>query len=96
MDPIFSMTALLRTPGEVKEAARKGLVRITEQGGGGFVLFGEQAFADYIEHVREAAVAEARVTDSIDRGISDIEEGQFVDTINIAFARAEEARSQNG
>lgn len=92
MEPIYSMTTLQRSPSKVKEAARNDVVRITEQGSGGYVFASEKAFADYIARQREDAVAEARITDSIDRGISDIEAGQFVTSLDIAFARAAEAR----
>lgn len=92
MEPIFSMTTLQRSPSKVKQAALDNVVRITEQGSGGYVFASEKAFADYIARQREEAVAEARITDSIDRGIADIESGQFVTSLEIAFARAAEAR----
>lgn len=96
MEPIFSMTTLQRSPNKVKQAACSEVVRITEQGSGGYVFASEKVFADYIARQREDAVVEARITDSIDRGISDIEAGQFVISVDIAFARAEDARKSDG
>ena len=88
------MTTLQRSPSKVKQAALNDIVRITEQGSGGYVFASEKAFADYVARQREDAVAEARITDSIDRGISDIDDGHFVTDLDIAFARAAEARER--
>lgn len=96
MDPIFSMTTLQRSPGKVKEAARSGIVRITEQGSGGYIFASEKAFAEYVAIQREEAISEARITDSVDRAIADIAAGHFVDSVDLAFARAKEVQGNNG
>lgn len=88
MDAIYSMTALQRTPSKVKKAARSNLVRITEQGQGAYVFCSDEVFEQRIEREREDAAYEARVTDSVRRGISDIEEGRLTNSVDDAFERA--------
>ena len=92
MEPIFSMTALQRNTSEVKEAARKGIVRITEQGGAGFVIASEEAFERRIAAEREDAAYEARLLEAVGRGAADIGAGRFTDSVDEAFAKAAEMR----
>ena len=92
MEPIFSMTALQRNTSEVKEAARKGIVRITEQGGAGFVFASEEAFERRIAAEREDAAYEARLLEAVGRGVADIGAGRFTDSVDDAFAKAAEMR----
>lgn len=94
MEPIYSMTTLQRSPGKVKEDAQRGLVRITEQGGGGFVFCSEAAFEDYVARQREDAAYEARVIEAVGRGLADIDAGRFTESIDDAFARAAELRKR--
>lgn len=88
MDPIYSMTTLQRNPSAVKEDARNGVVRITEQGGGAFVFCSEQAFEDRIARERADAAYEARLAEAVGRGIADIEGGRYVTSVDEAFNRA--------
>lgn len=94
MDAIYSMTVLQRTPSKVKEAAKNNLVCIIEQGRGAYVFCSDEVFEERIEREREDAAYEARVLDSVRRGLSDIEEGRFTDSVDDAFARAEMMRSR--
>lgn len=94
MDAIFSMTSLQRTPSKVKEAAKDGLVRITEQGQGAYVFCSDEVFEKRIAREREDAAYEARVMDSVRRGIADIEEGRYTDSVDDAFARAARMRDR--
>lgn len=94
MEPIYSMTALQRNTSEVKEAARKDVVRITEQGGAGFIFASEDAFERRIAAEREDAAYEARLLEAVGRGVADIEAGRYTTSIDDAFARAAELRRQ--
>jgi PHD/YefM family antitoxin component YafN of YafNO toxin-antitoxin module len=94
MDPIYSMTTLQRNPSVVKEDAKKGLVRITEQGAGAYVFCGEQAFERIIAQAREDAAYEARAIDAAERGAADIEAGRYTTSIDDAFNRARELRGK--
>lgn len=93
MDAIYSMTTLQRNPTKVKAAARDELVRITEQGRGAFVFCSDEVFERRIEQEREDAAYEARVMDSVRRGMADIEEGRFTTSVDDAFARAAQLRN---
>lgn len=94
MEPIYSMTALQRTPNEVKQEAQKGIVRITEQGGGSYVFCSEDEFERRIEREREDAAYEARLVEAVGRGIADIEAGRYVTSVDEAFTRARELRAR--
>lgn len=94
MDAIFSITALQRTPGKVKDAAKDNLVRITEQGQGAYVFCSDEVFEETIEREREDAAYEARLMDSVRRGVGDIAEGRFTDSVDDAFGRAAELRKR--
>lgn len=95
MEPIFSMTALQRNTSKVKEAAREDVVRITEQGGAGFVFSSEEAFEKRIAIEREDAAYEARLLEAVGRGVADIAAGRFVETTDEAFERAAAMRRQH-
>ena len=84
MDAIFSATALRDRPKEVKEAARGGVVRITENGNGAYVFCSEDVYRHELERVREQAFYEARVAESIERGMKDIEADRYVVGIEAA------------
>lgn len=88
MDPIYSMTTLQRNPSAVKEDARSGVVRITEQGGGAFIFCSEEAFEERVARERADAAFEARLAEAVGRGIADIENGRYVDSVDEAFDRA--------
>ena len=88
MEPIYSMTALQRNTAQVKEAARSAIVRITEQGGSGFVFTSEEAFERRLADEREDAAYEARLLDAVGRGTADIEAGKFSTSIDDAFEKA--------
>ncbi len=92
MEPIYSMTSLQRNPSAIKNDAREGIVRITEQGGGAFVFASEEAFEARLAQEREDAAYEARLIDAVGRGIVDIENGRYVTSIDEAFAQAAERR----
>lgn len=94
MEPIYSMTSLQRNPSEVKNDAKKGVVRITEQGGGAYVFCSEEAFEARLEKERADAAYEARLLDSVGRGIADIEAGRYTTSAREAFDRAAAMRER--
>ena len=95
MEPIYSMTALQRSPSEVKEAARNDVVRITEQGRGAYIFASEEAFEKRIAKERADAAYEARLLESVGRGIEDIRAGRFVTSVDEAFERSYALRSKH-
>jgi transcriptional/translational regulatory protein YebC/TACO1 len=95
MEPIYSMTALQRNTSEVKEAARKGIVRITEQGSAGFIFASEEAFERRIAAEREDAACEARLLDAVGRGAADIGAGRYTQSLDKAFDKAAEMRTKH-
>lgn len=72
MEPIYSMTTLQRNPSQVKSAARDNVVRVTERGTGSYVFCGEEVFEERIAREREDAAYEARLFESVGRGVADI------------------------
>ena len=92
MEPIYSMTTLQKNPSEVKKQAKHDLVRITEQGGAGYIFCSEEAFEKRIAKEREEAAYEARLMDAVGRGITDIEAGRYVTSIDEAFENADKLR----
>lgn len=82
------MTTLQKNPSEVKKQAQHDLVRITEQGGTGYIFCSEEAFERRIEKEREEAAYEARLVDAVGRGIADVEAGRYVTSIEEAFEEA--------
>ena len=78
LDPIFPITSLQKHPAEVKEAARKDIVRITENGVGAFVFTSEDMYERRIREAAEKAVEEALLANAIERGRADIAAGCYL------------------
>lgn len=93
LDKIYSSTALATKQREVKEAARKNVVRITENGNGAFVFCSEEVFERELARAAEDARYEAELEMAISRGRADIEAGRY--TTDIA-AFAEDVRKARG
>lgn len=89
MDAIFPVTALQKQQGEVKKAAREGIVRITENGRGAFVFCSDEVFEQKLRQVAEDAAYEARIATVIERGRHDIEAGRLYRGTESAFAEIE-------
>ena len=93
MDKVYSSTALKERQGEVKAAAREGLVRITENGPGAFVFCSDEVFQREIDDAVERALYTARVEEAVLRGRAAAREGRVVE--GIEAARAEVAKRRN-
>jgi hypothetical protein len=74
---IYSSTALASKQREVKDAAREGIVHITENGNGAFVFCSEEVFASEPERVREAARYEAELGYTLRRAAKDVAAGHY-------------------
>ena len=93
MDKVYSSTALKERQGEVKAAAREGLVRITENGSGAFVFCSDEVFQREIDDAVERALYTARVEEAVLRGRAAVREGRVVE--GIEAARVEVAKRRN-
>ena len=96
MEAIYPITALQKDPKRVREQARKGIVRISENGNAAYIFCSEEVFEQRLQEERARAAHDARVAESIGRGIADIETGHYVDTLRRAFERANKLRASNG
>ena len=92
--PIFPITALSKQSKEVKEAANRGPVRITENGRGAYVLISESALSDLIARERADAAYEAYLLDAVQQGADDIEAGRYSTSREEMFRRADERRAR--
>ena len=92
MEPIYSMTTLQRNPSQVKSAAHDDVARVTEQGIGAYVFCSEEVFEERIVKEREDAAYEARLIESVGRGVADIQAGRYVTSLDEAFEYAAELR----
>lgn len=92
MAPIFPVTALAKNPKQVRDAARKSVVRVTENGCGAFVFMSEDALRDLVRREREDAAYEVYVQEAVGRGVADIAAGRFVDSRVKLFAEAKRRR----
>lgn len=90
MDAIYSATALRDHQKEVKEAARRGVVRITEHGKGAFVFCSEEVFQRRIAQAVDDALYARRAKEAIARGTEAYESGDYVVGLEAAKALVEE------
>lgn len=88
MEPIYSMTTLQHNPSQVKSAAHDNVVRVTEQGTGSYVFCGEEVFEERTAKEWEDVAYEARLFESVGRGVADIQTGCYVTSLDEAFERA--------
>ena len=90
MTAIYSSTALRDRQREVKAAADREPVHITENGNGAYVFCSEEVFEREIEKAVDEAIYEARLSWAIERGLGDVAAGRCVTGIDAA--REEVAR----
>lgn len=74
---IYSSTALASRQREVKDAAREGVVHITENGNGAYVFCSEDVFAATLAREREAARYEAELGYVLRRAADDVAAGRY-------------------
>ncbi len=90
MEAIYPVTALQKQQGEVRAAARSGLVRITENGRGAYVFCSEDVFEELLARARADAADEARMKAVCERARADIGAGRVYETTQAARAAVEE------
>lgn len=88
MEPIYSMTTLQRNPSQVKSAVHDDVARVTEQGMGAYAFCSEEGLEECIAKEREDAAYEARLLESVGRGVADIQAGRYVTSLDEAIERA--------
>lgn len=96
MTPIYSSAALKTRQREVKDAALKNVVHITENGNRAFVFCSEDIFEAQLKQAAEHAAYEERVRAAIERGYADYAAGRVTEGTEAAFAKAAELRAQHG
>ena len=87
---IYPASALVKRQPEVKAAARKRLVRITEHGRGAYVFASEEVFRREVDAAVAEALEAAEMRAAILRGRQDYQAGRYV--VGIEAARDEVAR----
>ena len=85
MEAIYPFSALRAHQREVKDAAQKDVVRITENGSGAYVFCSEEVFARRIREAAEEAAYAERMAAALRESKKDIEEGHFVEGTEAAF-----------
>jgi len=78
LDPIYPITALQKKVAEVKEAAQRDIVRITENGAGAYVFASEEVYEKRVAEAVARAVEDALLAHAIERGRADIESGRYL------------------
>ncbi len=96
MTPIYSSAALKTRQREVKDAALKNVVHITENGNGAFVFCSEEIFESQLKQAAEQAAYEERMKAAIERGRDDYAAGRVIEGTDAAFAKADELRASHG
>ncbi len=90
MEAIYPITALQKQQGEVRAAARSGLVRITENGRGAYVFCSEEVLEGLLAQARADAADEVRMRAVCERARADIAAGRVYTTTQDAFDAVEE------
>lgn len=96
MEAIFSSAALRNNQREVKDAALKDVVHITENGNGAFVFCSEEVFERRLRQAAEDALYASRMASAIEDGRADIESGKAYRSAGTAFAEIAHRRSARG
>ena len=95
MEAIYSSVALRDRQREVKEAARKGVVHITENGNGAFVFCSEEVFEERLRLAAQEAVYAERMAQAIREGQEDLASGRTY-SIEAAFDEINVRRTGRG
>lgn len=77
-DAVFPVSALQKNQREVREAARRKMLRITENGSSAYVFCSEEVLARTIDQAVEDALYERECLEAIERGEEDIAAGRSV------------------
>ena len=88
MTVIYSSSALKTRQREVKDAALKDVVHITENGNGAFVFCSEEIFDERLRQAAEQAAYEERVKNAVRAGREDVAAGRTYASLAEAFEAA--------
>lgn len=89
---IYPASALVKSQPEVKEAARKRLVHITEHGRAAFVFASEEVFQREVDEAVAEKLEAIEMRAAIAQGRADFEAGRYV--LGAQAAREELARQR--
>lgn len=93
MTIIYSSASLKTKQREVKDAALREVVHITENGNGAFVFCSEELFERKLRDAADKAVYEERMRNVIERGRADMAAGRVVEGTAAALAAIEQKRA---
>lgn len=96
MTTIYSSAALKTRQREVKDAALKDVVHITENGNGAFVFCSEEIFEQKLRDAAEEAAYAERVRAVVERGRTDYAAGRVVEGTSAALAEIAKRRASRG
>ena len=96
MEPIFPITALQKKPNEVKQAAQKDIVRITENGCAAYIFVSEEVYELKMQEAVEQAIYEAQLAYVIERGRADITAGRVYENSEEAWEEIERRAEKRG
>jgi len=96
MTTIYSSAALKTRQREVKDAALKDVVHITENGNGAFVFCSEALFEEKLREAAEQAAYEERLIAVVERGRADFAAGRVVEGTEAALDAIAQRRSSRG
>ena len=91
---IYPASALVKIQPEVKAAAKKRMVRITEHGRAAFVFASEDVFQREVDEAVAEALEAIEIRQAIKRGREDFATGHFVTGIDAARAELDRRRKQ--
>lgn len=96
MEAIYSSAALRTKQREIKDAALKDVVHITENGNGAFVFCSEEVFERRMRQAAEDALYAQRMADAIEQGRDDVEAGRVYRGADAAIAEISRRRDNRG
>lgn len=96
MTVIYSSVALKTKQREVKDAALKDVVHITENGNGAFVFCSEDVFEEKLRAAAEQAAYEERMRAVVERGRAEYAAGKVVEGTAAAMAAIEQRQMSRG
>ena len=91
---VYPASALVKKQPEVKAAAQKKLVRITEHGRAAYVFASEEVFRREVEEAVAEALEAIEMREVIKRGREDFAAGRYVTGIDAARAEVARRRAQ--
>ncbi len=92
MTQIYSSTALVTKLREVKDAAEREIVHITENGNGAFIFCSEELFAQALEEERKKAIRAEQLLQVRRRSRADFAAGRYYEGVEALRAAVRQER----